>query len=171
MGSMSLSGQTKDYKIDICCFSTKHAVLKEWVIVVWIQMSYFSGISWREQVTFDEMIMMPTLYCRVKPKTIKLIFVVSPLSTQSKGERAKNGWLGIRIMCQSGATCLSMDCCYAPATITHRIYIITLSLNIKFVWVLGIGFVKHFSPVSCRVQINIMFRDNVYMYSVFIWRY
>jgi hypothetical protein len=41
------SGQTKDYKIGICCFTAKHAAL-----------------------------------------------------------RAKTGWLGIRIMCPSGATCL-----------------------------------------------------------------
>jgi hypothetical protein len=41
-----------------------------------------------------------------------LIFVVSPLSTQSKGERAKNGWLGIRIMYLSEATCLPTDCCF-----------------------------------------------------------
>jgi len=27
------------------------------------------------------------------------------------GERAKTGRLGIRIMCLSGATCLSADCC------------------------------------------------------------
>ena len=27
------------------------------------------------------------------------------------GERAKTGWLGNRIMCPSGATCLSADCC------------------------------------------------------------
>ena len=35
----------------------------------------------------------------MKPKTIKLIFVASPLSRQHYGERAKTGWLGIRIMC------------------------------------------------------------------------
>ena len=28
-----------------------------------------------------------------------MVFVVSPLSMQHKGERAKTGWLGIRIMC------------------------------------------------------------------------
>ena len=28
-------------------------------------------------------------------------------------ERAKTGWLGIRIMCPSGATCLSADCCFS----------------------------------------------------------
>ena len=27
--------------------------------------------------------------------------------------RAKTGWLGIRIMCPSGATCLSADCCFS----------------------------------------------------------
>jgi hypothetical protein len=47
---------------------------------------------------------------RVNPKTIKLVFVASTLSTQYKGERAKTVWLGIRIMCTSGATCLSADC-------------------------------------------------------------
>jgi hypothetical protein len=40
---------------------------------------------------------------RVKPKTIKLVFVASPLSRQHYGERTNNGWLGIRIMCPSGA--------------------------------------------------------------------
>jgi hypothetical protein len=43
-----------------------------------------------------------------KPKTMKLVFVVSPLSTQLLGERAKTGYLGIVIM---WATCLSADCC------------------------------------------------------------
>jgi len=51
---------------------------------------------------------------RVKPKTIRLVFVaVSPLSVQHKGVRAKTGWLGIRIMCPSGATYLSADCCFS----------------------------------------------------------
>ena len=39
----------------------------------------------------------------------RLVFVASPLSTQHNGERAKTGWLGIRIMCTSGATCLPAD--------------------------------------------------------------
>jgi hypothetical protein len=34
--------------------------------------------------------------------TIELVFVASSLSTQHSGERAKTGWLGIRIMCPSG---------------------------------------------------------------------
>jgi len=49
----------------------------------------------------------------IKPKTIKLVFVASPLSMQHYGERAKTGWLGIWIMCQSGATCLSADCFFS----------------------------------------------------------
>jgi hypothetical protein len=50
---------------------------------------------------------------RLKPKTIKLVFVASPLSTQYEGEKAKTGWLGIRIMCPSGATGLTMDYCFS----------------------------------------------------------
>jgi len=42
-----------------------------------------------------------------------LVFVASPLGTQHQGERAKTGWLGIGIMCPSGATCLSADCCFS----------------------------------------------------------
>ena len=51
----SWSGQTNDYKIGICCFSSKHAILMN--------------------------------------------------------KRAKTGWLGIRIMCTSGATCLTISSC------------------------------------------------------------
>ena len=49
---------------------------------------------------------------RVEPKTIKLVFVASPLSTHHSGKRAKTGWLEIRIMCPSGAICLPADCCF-----------------------------------------------------------
>ena len=50
---------------------------------------------------------------RIKPKTIKLVFVASPLSMQQHyGERVRTGWLGIRIMCSSGATCQSATFCF-----------------------------------------------------------
>ena len=52
----SRSGQTKDYKIGIACFSAR--IIKE-------------------------------------------------------RERAKTDWFGIRIMCPSGATCLSADCSFS----------------------------------------------------------
>jgi len=48
-----------------------------------------------------------------KPKTIKLVFVASLLSTHKKGEGAKTGWLGIKIMCPSGAMCISAHCCFS----------------------------------------------------------
>ena len=54
---------------------------------------------------------------RVKPKTMKLVFVASSLNTQHSGDRAKTGWLGIRIMCESGAKCLAADCCFRASTI------------------------------------------------------
>jgi hypothetical protein len=50
---------------------------------------------------------------QVKPKTIKMVFVASSLSTQHKRDRAKTGWPGIRKMCLSGATCLTVDCCFS----------------------------------------------------------
>ena len=53
---------------------------------------------------------------RIKPKTIKFVFVVSLQSTQQYRERANAGLIGIRVMCPSGATCLLSDCCYKNPT-------------------------------------------------------
>ena len=39
--------------------------------------------------------------------------VASSPSTQHEGERAKTGWLGVRIMSPSEATCLSANCCFS----------------------------------------------------------
>ena len=51
---------------------------------------------------------------RVKPKTIKLVFVASFLSTHHLGERARTGWLGIMmIMCPSEVIWLPGDCCFS----------------------------------------------------------
>jgi hypothetical protein len=54
---------------------------------------------------------------RVKPKTMKLVFVAFLQSTQHLGERTKTSWLGIRILCPSGASCLSADCCFSELAI------------------------------------------------------
>jgi hypothetical protein len=48
-----------------------------------------------------------------EPKTIKLVFVASPINTKDWGLREKTGCHGIRKMCQSGATCLPADCCFS----------------------------------------------------------
>jgi hypothetical protein len=48
-----------------------------------------------------------------KAMTIKMVCVASPLRTQHEGVRVKTGWLGIRTMCPSGATCLPADCCFS----------------------------------------------------------
>ena len=34
-------------------------------------------------------------------------------STHASLKRAKTVWLGIRIMCPKGTTCLSADCCFS----------------------------------------------------------
>ena len=53
-GFMPRSGQTKDYKIAICCFSAKHAVLK-WKSKDWLgrnqdNMSEWGDMSIRRQL-------------------------------------------------------------------------------------------------------------------------
>jgi hypothetical protein len=51
---------------------------------------------------------------RVKPKTIKLIFVAYPLNTQHLVVIAnKTDRFGISIMCPSGMTFLSEDDCFS----------------------------------------------------------
>ena len=40
-----------------------------------------------------------------------------------KRERAKTGWLRIGIMCPSGATCLSVDCCFSELALCKNIKI------------------------------------------------
>ena len=50
-------------------------------------------------------------------KDYKIGIVASPLSMQHYGERAKTGWFRIRIMCQSGATCLPADCCFSELSL------------------------------------------------------
>ena len=48
----------------------------------------------------------------VKPKTIKLIFLASSISTQHKGVRTKTvDGLDTGQCVPSGATCLPADCC------------------------------------------------------------
>jgi len=44
---------------------------------------------------------------------------------QHYGERAKTGWFRIRIMCQSGATCLPAD------KIQYKVDLIIISLKIN----------------------------------------
>jgi hypothetical protein len=43
---------------------------------------------------------------RVKAKTMKLVFVASPLSKRHISRKSKNHWLGTRIMCSNEATFL-----------------------------------------------------------------
>jgi hypothetical protein len=50
---------------------------------------------------------------QVKPKTIKLVFALSPLNTQLLWERAKTSCLEIRIICLIGATDLLVNCCFS----------------------------------------------------------
>ena len=42
----------------------------------------------------------------IKPKTLKLVFAASPLSTQHYGVRAKSGRPRVKIMCPGKVACL-----------------------------------------------------------------
>ena len=44
---------------------------------------------------------------------MKLVLLASSLNMLLQGVRAKTGWIGIRIMSASGATCPSTDCCFS----------------------------------------------------------
>ena len=46
---------------------------------------------------------------RVKPQNIKLVFAASLLSMHLYEEGANIGWVGIRIVYPSAATCLPLD--------------------------------------------------------------
>jgi hypothetical protein len=51
-------------------------------------------------------------YLKLIRKTIKLVFVASPLSMYHQRVRAKTAWFGIRIMCLSGVTS-TVKCCFS----------------------------------------------------------
>jgi hypothetical protein len=57
---------------------------------------------------------------RVKPNIIKLIFAASSPSRQHYVVQAKTGWLGIRIICLNGATCLPTDCCFSELALNKN---------------------------------------------------
>ena len=65
---------------------------------------------------------------RVKPNTIKFVFVASRLSTQHQEVKAKTGWLGIRIMCQewSNIQYLPADCFYSELALSNPIKLVDL---------------------------------------------
>ena len=52
-----------------------------------------------------------------KPQTLKLVCIASPPSTKNYGVRAKTGWLGIGIVCPTGATCLTVDYYYGELAV------------------------------------------------------
>jgi hypothetical protein len=105
------SGETKDYKISICCFSAKHATLsrkgKDWLarnqdeVSEWGDMSIYGPRGEHaNHYTSDAVI---SLY----------INVIIDINYSTFTERVKTGWLGIKMKCLSGVTCLSTDCCFS----------------------------------------------------------
>ena len=46
-------------------------------------------------------------------KDYKLVFVAYNANHAVLKRKRKTGWLGIRIICPSGARCISADCCFS----------------------------------------------------------
>ena len=66
---------------------------------------------------------------RVKPKTLKLVFAASLLSTQQLGLRAETGSPQVRIMCLGTVACLPADfssCGLAPYRYVSAICVVQL---------------------------------------------
>jgi hypothetical protein len=88
--------QTNDYD-GICCFS---AYIKpmNMTLLLWLHQTNDYDVA--SLVTSNQWLWR-YFSGYIKPMTMT-VFVASPLSMQHSGEKAKTGWLGIRIMCQSG---------------------------------------------------------------------
>ena len=56
---------------------------------------------------------------RLKPKTMKFIFVASPQSAQHWGERVKTVRIGIGIMCPSGGKWIPVASYLSELTLEH----------------------------------------------------
>ena len=82
------------------------------VVVDLLAVSTVAGKCYMKMPTLIQKIIVPYIMgsCpgRLKPKTLKLLFVAS---LQHYGERAKTALLEIRLMCPSGATCQYANCC------------------------------------------------------------
>jgi hypothetical protein len=60
------SGQTKDYKIGICCYPAKHATLrrksKDWLLLFHANLAIFQLYHGENKFIFNEMMMRSALY-------------------------------------------------------------------------------------------------------------
>jgi hypothetical protein len=122
----------------MCCFSAKythHGVKPKtgWLGIrimcqngaTCLSSDYCFDISWR--VTFGElMIYHGESYIWRVDDVIR--FCCFSAKYTHHGVKPKTGWLGIRIMCQNGATCLSSDYCFSELALEKRYnYIIKVS--------------------------------------------
>ena len=91
-----------DINVFICIFFFQH----KWIDIQSAVSELNNSQCWTPQVICNVDQMLRRSW---QTKDYKLVFFASLLSTQHSGERAKTGWLGIRIMCTSGSTFLSAN--------------------------------------------------------------
>ena len=62
-------------------------------------------------------------------KDFKLVFAASPLSTHHYEKKNTTGWLGIRAMCPSAATCLPAECCFSELALIQFVGLVQSGLQ------------------------------------------
>lgn len=91
---------------------------------------------------------------RVNQRTVQIVSVVTPLSTQFSGDRPHTGWITIMIMCLSRVTCLSMDCLVqrGPHHLLIKLFTLTDSVQRQAI-------VASFMPFYCKVYYSFILND------------
>ena len=95
-----------------------------------------------------------------------MVFARYPLSMQHKCVRIKIGWLGIKIMCPSGATYLPVNCCFRNICHCFCVYryllksrlLNKIQMFIITLWILSLQKREHFDWLnnSTKCIYNIM---------------
>ena len=80
---------------------------------------FVSSTNKTDHHDITEILLKVTLNTKTHPNlssTVSLFYTICIriiIRIQHQGERAQNGWLGIRIMCEIDATCFPTDCCFS----------------------------------------------------------
>jgi hypothetical protein len=117
----------KTIQIDICCFSGKHAAIrrksKDWLVRQQNNVSEWGDMSTSGLLFQWATCWYACFYILVCPFVLFLLAIMlSVLLRYTDSDYPfgifklfshNHAWLGIRIMCPSGATCLPADCCFS----------------------------------------------------------
>jgi hypothetical protein len=83
------------------------------------------------------------------------VFVASPLSTQHYGERAKIGWLGIRIMCPNGVTFLNIFMIFTYLKLSMFLSSTGQNGQVKYYHLVSVVFKQVYSSTCSTKELSI----------------